>query len=300
MARSLITGCAGFIGSHMSDLLIAEGHKVYGVDNLSTGKRENINKDIIFLNQDLTDFREARSVIAAVNPDYIFHFAALARIQPSIEDPVRWNDNNTNATLNVLEAARQVGVKKVVFSGSSSVYGNNEPPYKEDMTPNPLNPYALTKHFGERLCNMYSELYGLDTTVLRYFNVYGPRQVLEGDYATVIGIFLRQKLKGESLTIVGDGEQRRDFTWVGDICEANLLASQKKGFGIYNIGTGKNYSINEIAKIIEPNEARHRHGFKRKKEARITLANNEKAKKELGWKPKKDIKEGIDETRNYM
>lgn len=290
----LVTGNAGFIGSHMSDYLIERGYLVYGIDNLSTGKIDNINLKVNFIKLDLCNGNQVERVVKSIKPDFVFHFAALARIQPSIEKPLKWNDHNAKATLNLLEACRKVGtVKKFVYSSSSSIYGNNKLPFKERQEPRAKHPYGLAKLHGEQWCKLYSELYGLDTTVLRYFNVYGPRQVLEGDYATVVGIFMKQATDGKQLTIVGDGNQKRDMTYVDDVVRANFQATQHKDFGIYNIGTGKNHKIKDIAKMIQPDEQQHKYGLVRRAEAKATLANNHKAARELHWKPRYTLEQGI-------
>lgn len=303
--RYLITGACGFIGSHLADYLVGQDDAlVFGIDNLSTGSLKNIKQlkdkqNFIFTKADIRS-KKLRDVIDQIRPDYVFHLAALARIQPSIEDPIKWNENNATATLNLLEACRQVGgVKKIVYSSSSSVYGDNKVPYRESQIPMPKNPYALSKLQGEQWCKLYHDLYGLDTTVLRYFNVFGIRQVLEGDYATVVGIFLQQQKEGKNLTIVGDGEQKRDFSYIYDVVMANIMASKRKGFGLYNIGTGTNIKIKDLAKMIEPDTTKHTYGIKRTAEAQVTLAKNKKARKELGWRPIYDIKSGIEETKDY-
>lgn len=296
--KVLVTGNAGFIGSHLADYFINQRYEVHGIDNLSTGKEENINKDVIFHNVDLCDYKAVEDVVTSVKPDFVFHFGALARIQPSIEDPVKWNENNATATLNILEACRKAGsVKKFVYSSSSSIYGDNEIPFKEDQEPRAKHPYGLSKLHGEQWCKLYSDLYDLDTTVLRYFNVYGKRQVLEGSYATVVGIFMKQADADEELTIVGDGTQKRDMTYVLDVVKANVLATQRKGFGIYNIGTGSNYQIKDIAKMIQPDESKHKYGLVRKAEAKVTLADNRRAYEELDWTPDYSLEQGIADIR---
>lgn len=295
MSRVVVTGAAGFIGSNLVDELIDQGYEVFGIDNLSTGKMENINLKCKFNKLDLCDREAINTFMAKIRPEYVFHLAALARIQPSIEDPIKWNDNNANATLNLLWACKQAGVKKVVYSGSSSAYGDNELPYVETQIASPKNPYALSKYVGEKWCKLFSDLYGLDVTVLRYFNVYGKRQVLQGDYATVIGIFMNQKREGKPLTIVGDGTQRRDFTYVKDIVAANIAASKRKGFGLYNIGTGQSHAIKDVADMIEPDQSKRVWGLVRKTEAREVRANNAKAYSELGWAPKYTLTTGIKE-----
>ena len=232
--------------------------------------------------------------------DVVFHLAAEARIQPSIIDPRQSVLTNVLGTFNVLEAARHNHVKRVVYSSTSSAYGlKNTPPLSEDMKKDCLNPYSVTKTCGEELCLMYSSLYEIETTVFRYFNVYGNREPIKGHYAPVVGIFLRQKREGKNLTIVGDGLQRRDFTHVEDIVKANCLASDlsnKLCVGqIINVGTGKNHSVLELAKLIK-----HDYEFiePRRGEARITLANIDKLTSIFNWKPKNKLEKYISERLN--
>lgn len=297
--KVVITGNAGFIGSHMADYMIERGYEVHGIDNLSTGRVENINEKVIFHKLDLCHRQLVEDLITDIEPTFIFHFAALARIQPSIEDPVKWNNHNADATLNLLEACRLAGsVKKFIFSSSSSIYGNNKLPFKENQEPRAKHPYGLSKLHGEQWCKLYSDLYGLDTAVLRYFNVYGKRQVLTGDYATVVGIFMHQADTGQMLTIVGDGTQKRDMTYVSDVVRANFCATQRKGFGIYNVGTGKNYKIKDIATMIQPDESQHKYGMVRRAEAKATKANIHKAARELHWKARYSLEEGIADMKD--
>lgn len=295
MIKALVSGCAGFIGSNLVDELIAQGYEVFGVDNFSTGKAENINPKCRFTELDLCDRSTLEDYVSRIRPEYVFHLAALACIQPSIEDPIKWNDNNANATLNLLWACKEAGVKKVVYSGSSSAYGDNELPYVETQIAAPKNPYALSKYVGEKWCQLFSDLYELDVTVLRYFNVYGLRMIQESGYATVIGIFLNQKHEGQPLTIVGDGTQRRDFAYVKDVVAANILASKRKGFGLYNIGTGESYSVREVADIIEPDQTKRQWGLIRQAEVMEARADNSRARRELGWEPKYDLERGLSE-----
>ena len=226
MNKCLVTGGAGFIGSNLVDALIKRGDEVIILDNLSTGKRENINPQAQFIEVDLRDLEKIKPYFSGV--DYVFHCAALARVQPSIEDPVKYNDHNVNSTLNVLVAARDAKVKKVVYSASSSAYGNQtQMPLKEDMPPQPMSPYGLQKYIGEEYCRLFSIVYKLPTVCLRYFNVYGPRMATVGAYACAISIFGQQRKQGQPMTVVGDGQQRRDNTFVGDVVRANILASDK-------------------------------------------------------------------------
>ena len=229
--RAIVTGGAGFIGSNLVDELINKGWGVIVLDNLSTGKVENINPNAKHYTVDVS------TMVDLTNPnrnvwrlfegvDVVFHLAALARVQPSIIDPVSFNKANVDGTLNVLLASHKAGVKRVVYSASSSAYGNaTKFPTPEEHSTNPLSPYGLQKYIGEQYCRVFSEVYGLDTVSLRYFNIYGERMNLTGAYCLVLGIFAKQMLDGKPLSINNDGEQRRDFTYVGDVVDANILAS---------------------------------------------------------------------------
>ena len=296
-----VLGGAGFIGSNIVDELLVQGHEVTVFDNFSEGKLENLAKwkgherlEVI-----RGDIRELSQVKKAVyNKDWVFHLAAMSRIQPSITDPVLAFSQNVMGTTNVLEACRQGGVKRVVYSASSSAYGLKNPlPNREDMPTDCLNPYSLSKKNGEELMELYSRLYGLSTVSLRYFNVYGPRHQEEGSYSTVIAIFRRQKRMGQKLTIVGDGEQRRDFTFVGDVVRANILAAMnREATGVINIGTCQNYSINDLARMVGGDTV-----FipERPAEARETLADNTKARTVLGWVPQIDLTTGLAVVEEY-
>jgi len=285
--RSLVTGGAGFIGSNLVDLLLEKGHEVIVIDNESSDAHENFywNENTIQSKADITDYDAIRPLFNEV--DYVFHLAAESRIQPAILNPTYATEVNVVGTCNVLQACREAGVKRVVYSSTSAAYGlANTPPLSEDMPRDCLNAYSITKCAGEDLVSMYYELYGLETVNLRYFNVYGPRQPLKGQYAPVIGLFLRQKNAGEPMTIVGDGEQRRDFTYVGDVAMANYLAATSENSEclgqLFNVGTGTNYSVLELAQMIG---GEYIHIEPRLAEARISLANNDKARSILGWEP---------------
>lgn len=297
MSKVLVTGGAGFIGSHIVDRLIADGHEVIILDNLSTGKKENLNPQAEFHKCDISDIDAISPFFSGV--DAVFHTAALARIQPSIQNPLLYNEVNINGTLNVLWAVKQAGVKKIIYSASSSAYGKQPEdafPLKETSLTHPGSPYALQKLVGEMYCQLFSQLYNLPTVILRYFNVYGPRQITEGAYAAVIGIFLKQREEGKPMTIVGDGEQRRDFTHISDVVEANILAWEKDAPSgeIFNIGAGRNYSVNEISQLIggESVNIPPRPG-----EYPVTLADNSKARDLLGWVPKVKLGEAIVELK---
>jgi UDP-glucose 4-epimerase len=293
-----VTGGAGFIGSNLVDKLIEEGHEVVVIDNLESGKKENINPDANFIIADIAacdpNGAYRNKVFKAMDGvDTIFHLAALARVQPSIEDPIKFNRTNVTGTLNMLTLARDSGVRRLVYSASSSAYGEAEVfPTPETHPTDPLSPYGLQKLIGEQYCRVFSICYGLETVCLRYFNVFGERQPLEGPYRLVMGIFANQRLNGEPMTIVGDGEQRRDFTYVGDVVRANILASQsdKVGHGeAINIGNGDSRSVNQLANLIG--------GPRIKVEPRLepkqTLADNRKAKELLGWGPSVTLEKWI-------
>ncbi len=293
MSNILVTGGAGFIGSNLTEKLINDGHRVTIIDNLSTGDKANLHKDAEFFELDIANLDAIKPVFKDI--ELVFHVAAIPRIGRSIENPSETFRSNVTGTLNVLLAARDAGVGRVVYSASSSSYGpQNKLPLSEDMPSRPLNPYALSKYIGEELCKEFTELYKFDTISLRYFNVYGPRMNAEGEYATVIGKFLRMKRDGVPLTIVGDGKQTRDFTHVSDVARANILASQvERGGGeIINIGAGDNHSVQEIADIIG---GEHVYIAQRPGEVRDTLADISKAKRILGWEPRVSFKEGIGE-----
>ena len=295
MTKSLVTGGAGFIGSHIVDKLIDLGHEVVVIDNESAESNEEFywNDKAQNYKYDIRDYVNTRPLYEGV--DYVFHLAAESRIQPAIENPINAVSLNCVGTCTVLQCARDAGVKKVMYSSTSAGYGFNPYPNVETQPDDCLNPYSVSKVTGEKLCKMYTDLFGLKTVIFRYFNVYGERSPIRGQYAPVIGIFLRQKNAGEPLTIVGDGEQRRDFTHVSDIVEANILAATKdvsdECYGqVYNVGSGVNYSINEIADSVSEEQINipPRIG-----ESRTTLANNLKLKETFGWDAKVNLKEWI-------
>ena len=292
--KYVVVGGAGFIGSHIVDKLVEQNHEVVIIDNLSTGKMENVNPRASVEYIDICNENECSAMVEIMSgADALFLLAAKARVQPSIENPVEYEINNTIGTLNVLKCASDAGVRRVVYSASSSAYGNTEKlPSKESDPINPLSPYGAQKYYGEVMCKMFSEVYGLETVSLRYFNIYGERQNVGGAYAMVIGIFADQKLRGEVMTINGDGEQRRDFTYVGDVVNANILASQSEKVGngeVINIGNGDNRSINDIADMIG-GERIHREPVIEPKE---TLADNSLAEELLGWKPTQNIEDWV-------
>lgn len=304
--KALVTGGAGFIGSTLVDMLIEQGNEVVVADNESADCNEQFyyNQNATYHKLDICDYASTRNLYDGI--DVVFHLAAESRIQPCIEDPVRAVRTNTLGTGVVLQCAREAGVKRVIYSSTSACYGlKNPPPMVETMPLDCLNPYAFTKIAGEELCKMYSMMFGLETIIFRYFNVYGERSPIRGQYAPVIGVFLRQKNSGELITVVGDGEQRRDFVHVKDVAAANILAAKLEApknhvLGsiqsewnrgqIFNIGSGENYSINEIADMVGGNKI---HVPPRIGEARHTLADNSKAKNTFGWIPEIKIQDWI-------
>ena len=298
--KSLVTGGAGFIGSNLVDKLLTMGHEVIVIDNQFSEAHDQFYWNFHSKNyrMDIRDYSLTRKLYDGV--DYVFHLAAEARIQPAIENPIEAVSINSIGTCTVLQCAREAGVKRVMYSSTSSGYGMNEPPNVETQPDDCLNPYSVSKVNGEKLCRMYTSLYGLETVCFRYFNVYGNRQPLKGQYAPVIGIFLRQLAAGEPLTIVGDGEQRRDFTHVDDVVNANIKAAlaniDDKCFGqVYNVGTGLNHSINEIAATISDNKINI---SARPGEAKISLANNTKLRETFDWEPTVKLEDWIKDALN--
>ena len=298
--KSLVTGGAGFIGSNLVDKLLTMGHEVIVIDNQFSEAHDQFYWNFHSKNyrMDIRDYSLTRKLYDGV--DYVFHLAAEARIQPAIENPIEAVSINSIGTCTVLQCAREAGVKRVMYSSTSSGYGMNEPPNVETQDDDCLNPYSVSKVNGEKLCRMYTSLYGLETVCFRYFNVYGNRQPLKGQYAPVIGIFLRQLAAGEPLTIVGDGEQRRDFTHVDDVVNANIKAAlaniDDKCFGqVYNVGTGLNHSINEIAAMISDNKINI---SARPGEAKISLANNTKLRETFDWEPTVKLEDWIKDALN--
>lgn len=293
MNKAAVIGGAGFIGSNIVDKLVESGIETVVIDNLSTGKKENINGKAIFYNLDIFLDSEKDLTQALKNVDVVFHTAALARVQPSIKDPVYYDKVNINGTVNLLKACVEAGVQRVVYSASSSCYGDATLfPTPETHNTNPMSPYGLQKYVGELYCKMFTQVYNIDTACLRYFNVYGERMNLEGAYKLVIAVFADQYKKGLPLTITNTGDQRRDFTYVGDVVDANILAARApfelKGES-FNIGNGNNYSVNEIADIF----GGQKDYFKQVLEPFQTLADNSKAKEVLGWEPKGNLKKWL-------
>ncbi len=285
----LVTGGAGFIGSHLVERLIQSGHRVRILDNLSQGRREWVHPTSEFIEGDLTDLATCRRACADVAG--VFHLAAMSKVAPSLDKFEFCTEQNIIGTQNLLIAARDAKVRKLIYSASSTYYGNGAPPQAETALPNCLNPYAVSKYVGEQFCEIFTRLYRLPTVSLRYFNVYGPRQPSVGAYALVLGIFLDQLRAGKSLTVHGDGSQRRDFIHVYDVVEANFAAyaSDVEGTAM-NVGSGTNISIQEIADMISSDQL---HTPRRAGDAEVTLADIGRIRRLVGWEPKVSFAEGL-------
>ena len=293
--KSLVTGGAGFIGSHIVDKLLNMGHEVVVIDNQCSNSREEYywNDKSKNYKLDICNYQGTRSLYD--NVDYVFHAAAEASIVSAIENPLETMRTNSMGTCTVLQCAYEARVRKVIYSSTSAAYGMNNSPNIETQLNDCLNPYSVSKVAGEELCKMYTTLYSLPTIIFRYFNVYGERAPSKGQYAPVTSIFMKQKEYGESLTIVGDGNQRRDFVYVGDIVSANIMAAlgnlSFEEYGqVYNVGTGTNYSVNQIARMISDDTINIP---PRPGEVRVSLANVNKIKKTLGWQPKMKLEDWI-------
>lgn len=298
--KFLVTGGAGFIGSHLADKLVEQGHGVVVVDNLSAGKEEYINPKAKFYKENIQS-PEMNNIFQKEKPDGVFHLAAIPRVPVSIEDPVGTADANVVGTANVFKAAADSGVKRVVFASSSSVYGNdNEIPFREESEPKPESPYAAHKLTGEHFARLFTNLHNLPVVSLRYFNVYGPRIDFNSDYSLVLGKFMRFKRDGQPFTIHGDGEQTRGFSYIDDVVDANIKAmtSEKlKGGEVINIGTEKGSSINELADLLggekeylppRPGDVLH------------TAADTTRARELLGWEQKVGFEEGVQKTMEWF
>lgn len=299
MAKIIVTGGAGFIGSHLVDRLIEEGNEVLVIDNLSTGKKENLNPKARLIEQDICDLEAIKPYFEGV--DLVFHLAAIPRVLVSVENPVLTSRTNIMGTINVFEASRIAKVKRIVSTSSSSVYGNQKTlPLKEEMIPDPVSPYGLQKWVGERFAKMYSSLYQMEIVSIRPFNVYGPRIGVDSDYALALGVFLKLKKEKKPLTIHGDGEQTRGYCFVADLVEAFIKASQSekiKGGEVINAGSDKAYSINYLADLIGGEKV---YGKERAGDIRHTQADVSLAKELLDWQPETDFKDGVEQTIKWF
>ncbi len=294
--KIIVTGGAGFIGSHLVRALIEKGYDVHVVDNYVGGKfPERFQDKAVYHEGDILD----ASLLSEVFKDahYVFHLAALPRVQYSIEYPIKTNEANVTGTLNVLNVAKEMGVKRVIYSASSSAYGDQDQmPLTEGMEAHPKSPYALQKYIGELYCRLFSETYGLETVSIRYFNVYGAHADPAGPYALVVAKFIEQRLAGTPMTVAGDGTNTRDYTHVRDIVRANLLAAESKNVGkgeVLNIGSGKNYSVLEVAKLIGGDIVH----IDARVEPKNTLADTSRAKELLGWVPQESFEDGVSELK---
>jgi len=305
MSKYLVTGGAGFIGSHLTEELVRRGHEVRVADSLITGKRANLAHlpAVEFLEGDLSDIDFAHRVVGGI--DYVLHQAALPSVPRSVMDPITSNRANVDATLNVLVAARDAGVRRLVFAGSSSAYGNTQvSPKHEDLPTGPLSPYALQKVVGEQYLQLFTTLYGLETVTIRYFNVFGPRQDPSSQYSGVISIFATALLENRAPTIYGDGSQSRDFTYVSNVVDGVLRACEATGASgrVINVATGKSISLNELFETmrrligadVKPIYAEARAG-----DVRDSLADLRLAKEILGYRPIVALEDGLRQTVDW-
>jgi UDP-glucose 4-epimerase len=301
--KYIVTGGAGFIGSHIAEILVKRGDEVTIIDNFFSGKKENIipfliGKKSVFIEGSITNLPLLKRCFSGA--DGIFHQAAIASVPRSIKNPAATNEANVTGTLNVLIAARDCGIKKVVFASSSSVYGDTPTlPKHEDMKPAPLSPYAVSKLAGEHYLQVFHHVYGLHTISLRYFNVFGPRQDPKSEYAAVIPKFITAVLAGKPITVFGDGEQTRDFTYVKDVVNANIHAMESNAQGVFNIACNRRISINDLAALVMEITGKTvpvRHEPPRAGDVRDSLADISRAEKAFGYSPGYTVREGLEET----
>ncbi|MEJ5250304.1 MAG: SDR family oxidoreductase [Armatimonadota bacterium] len=304
--KILVTGGAGFIGSHLTDRLVELGHEVTVLDDLSTGREQNIAHlmgRIRFVRGSITDLALLREVMQGV--EVVFHEAALGSVPRSVEDPATTHEVNVTGTFNVLLAARDAGVRRVVYAASSSAYGDTPTlPKVESMLPNPLSPYAVSKLVGEYYCQVFTRVYGLEAVSLRYFNVFGPRQNPDSQYAAVIPRFITAALKGEPLTVYGDGEQSRDFTYVENVVRANLLAMESPAAvgKVYNVACGGRYTLNELIRLLETILGRKlevQYLPPRRGDVKHSMASIDAARSDLGYCAAVDFREGLRRTLEW-
>ena len=307
MSKYLVTGGAGFIGSNIAETLVKRGETVRILDNCSTGNLSNLEKiinQVEFIQGDIRDLSTIHKAVKDI--DYILHQAALPSVARSVDDPIIANEINITGTLNLLISARDEKVKRLVYASSSSVYGNSPIlPKQEDMTVDPISPYAVTKYTGEQYCKVFFNLYGLETVILRYFNVFGPRQNPDSVYAAVIPIFIHSFLEKKSPFVFGDGEQSRDFTFIEDVVDANIMACYADAIAgeTFNIACGRCISLNELISNIKEllnSDINVTYTQERKGDVRHSLADITKAKSLLKYEPKVDLREGLLRTIEYM
>ena len=309
MANILVTGGAGFIGSHLAETLLKQGHQVRVLDNFSTGKKENLifeepHPSLEIISGDIRDLRDCQRAVAGI--EYVFHEAALASVQRSVEDPLTTQAVNVGGTLHILMASREAGVKRVIYASSSAIYGDTPVlPKHEEMPPSPLSPYALQKYIGEQYCRLFSQLYGLDTLSLRYFNVFGPRQDPASIYSAVIPRFIEALVEDRSPIVYGDGEQSRDFSYVENVVEANVLAmAASHGLGeVMNIACGQRTSLNQLLDILQRilgSKVRPVYQDPRPGDVKHSLADIGKAIAFLHYHPRVGIETGLEKTAGYF
>jgi UDP-glucose 4-epimerase len=294
--KTIVTGGCGFIGSHLVDRLLNDGHKVTVIDNLASGSLRNIehhkdNPNFSFFPADISDNEKIKPVFEGI--EWVFHLAALADIVPSIEKPLQYHNSNVNGTISVLEACRAAGVKRIIYAASSSCYGiPDNYPTPESAEIRPQYPYAVTKYLGEKYAKYWEQIYKMNITSLRFFNVYGPRARTSGTYGAVFGVFLAQKLNNKPYTVVGDGEQTRDFTFVTDIVDAVVTTAQNSNVSgeIMNVGSGNTYSVNKLVGLLGGEVI---HIPKRPGEPDCTFADTTKINTKLNWKPKVSLEQGV-------
>jgi nucleoside-diphosphate-sugar epimerase len=305
----MVTGGAGFIGSNLTEALLKKGHQVRVLDNFSTGKRENLifekqDPSLEIIDGDIRDLETCQKVTKGVH--YVFHQAALPSVPRSVEDPLTTHFVNANGTLNILLAARDAGVKRVIYASSSSIYGDTPTlPKKEDMPPNPLSPYALQKYIGEQYARLFFQLYGLETVSLRYFNIFGPKQDPASIYSAVIPKFIKALLRNDAPVIFGDGEQSRDFTYIDNVVHANLLAmsAERLQGEAVNIACGKRTSLNQLLDILKAALGSHVspvYKESRKGDVKHSLAEISRGKHVIDYDPQVDIETGLKKTLDYF